>query len=526
MNKILLGKLKEALLAVLPVTAIVAFANFLTEPMPTLNFAAFLVGAFFLVIGMGLYSLGADTAMSAIGLHIGNTLTKTKKHWIIFPVVFVIGFIVTIAEPDLLVLSEQVGEAIPKTVLLVTIALGVGAFLMLAFLRTVLRIDLNVALLALYALLFVGALFVDKMFVPLAFDSGGVTTGPITVPFIMALGVGLTANIGGKNGQESFGMIALCSVGPILTVVLLGIFYHPVVSEGAATPMALAEYGDIWDVFENFAKQFPFYAKEVGVALAPIALFFFVFHAFTSRLGKIRLGSVIVGLAYTYVGLSVFLTAVNVGFMPTGSYVGKALAKVGSGWVIVPVGMAIGAAIVLAEPAVHVLNEQVEQITAGLIKRATMLKVLAVSVSISVGLSMVRVLTGVSIWWIVAPGYAVALALSFFTPKIFTGIAFDSGGVASGPMTTTFLLPFALGACASLGGNAFTDAFGVVAFVALTPLVAIQLLGVVYKVKLNIKVRLTDEIAKQIACEGDEIVDVRAYFSPKRKSALKGGANK
>ncbi|MCM1043040.1 MAG: DUF1538 domain-containing protein [Corallococcus sp.] len=518
MNKILLGKLKEAVIAVVPITLLVAVLNFAIEPMPPLNFVAFAVCAVFLILGMGLYSLGSDTAMSAIGSHIGTTLTKKRKLPAILLVGFIIGFIVTIAEPDLMVLAEQVGEAIPKTVLLVTIAAGVGLFLLLSFLRIFLKVGLNTLLIVFYGVLFIFSIFVDKNFIPLAFDSGGVTTGPITVPFIMALGVGLSANLGGKNSQDnSFGMIALCSVGPILMVMLLGIFYNPEIPPDAARPAELTTFNNVGDVFAAYFKALPHYFGEVGIALLPIVVFFFLFQAFTTRVSRVQLGRIIIGLLYTYVGLSIFLTSVNVGFMPAGAYIGKKIAALQANWLIIPVGMVTGACIVLAEPAVHVLNKQVEDITNGFIKRSTMLKVLSLSVCAAVGLSMVRVLTGISIWWVIIPGYLIALTLTFFVPKIFTGIAFDSGGVASGPMTTTFLLPFALGACAEIGGNAFTDAFGVVAFVAMTPLVTIQVLGVVYKVKLKKSVKLTEALKRQIEAEGDVIIDIDKYFDSKVK---------
>ena len=522
MTKILLEKLKEAVVAVLPITIIVVILNFVTTPMPTLNLLAFIFGALFLIGGMALYSLGSETSMHAIGSQMGRLLTKKKKLPTILIVAFIIGFIVTIAEPDLMVLAGQVGEAIPPTVLLVTIATGVGIFLLLSFLRIFLKINLNVLLIVFYVVLFAFAVFVDKNFVPLAFDSGGVTTGPITVPFIMALGIGISANLGGKNSQEnSFGMIALCSVGPILMVVLLGLFYHPEIAPDAGLPQDLTQFSSVAQVLGAFVRAFPHYLKEVGIALLPVTLFFVLFQSISGKMPTIQWLKIGVGLVYTYVGLSIFLTSVNVGFMSAGSYIGKVLAGLDQNWLIIPVGMLIGACIVLAEPAVHVLTKQVEEITSGIIGRNTMLKVLSISVCLSVGLSMVRILTGLSIWWIIVPGYTVALALSFFIPQIFTGIAFDSGGVASGPMTTTFLLPFALGACAQLGGNAFTDAFGVVALVAMTPLVTIQLLGLVYKIKLSQKARLTEEIQRQILLEGEEIIDVAKFFAQQKPRRVK-----
>jgi hypothetical protein len=492
--KIVLEKLKDAVLAVLPITVIVVAINFLFEPMPTADFVTFLISAAILIVGMALYSLGSDVAMTSIGMHIGTELTKTKKMWLILLLSFVICFIVTIAEPDLAVLATQVGEAaIPRAVLLVTISFGVGIFLVLSMLRVFLKVSLNIMLLVFYALLFGCAVVVEAVapeFLALAFDSGGVTTGPITVPFIMALGIGVAANLGADNSRSnSFGTIALCSIGPILMVLLLGIFYRP---DMVVTTAATAHFGA--------------YFGEVALSLAPIVLFFFIFQFCTTKVTKHQLIRIVSGLVYTYLGLVLFLAAANIGFVPAGRYIGGVIAGSKTRFLLIPVGMLVGGCIVLAEPAVHVLNKQVESITDGYIKRRTMLLVLSVSVATSIGLAMVRVLTGLSIWWMLVPGYAVALGLSFFVPQLFTGIGFDSGGVASGPMTTTFLLPFALGACAALGGNQFRDAFGVVAFVAMTPLIALQVFGLVYKIKLGKAQDISDDIARQLATEGDEII--------------------
>ena len=217
------------------------------------------------------------------------------------------------------------------------------------------------------------------------------------------------------------------------------------------------------------------------MSLAPIAGFFLIFQLLTRRLNRRQVMSMIVGFLYTYLGLVLFLTGVNVGFMPVGNFLGQSIASLECSWVLIPIGYFI----VAAEPAVHILNRQVEEITAGSIPASAMNLALSLGVSVSLALAMIRVLTGISIMWFLLPGYALSLALSFVVPKIFTSIAFDSGGVASGPMTATFLLPFAMGACDALGGNLVTDAFGVVAMVAMTPLVTIQLLGVSYKRRIK-----------------------------------------
>ena len=315
-----------------------------------------------------------------------------------------------------------------------------------------------------------------QSFQSIAFDSGGVTTGPMTVPFIMALGVGIASIRSDRHAaDDSFGLVSLCSVGPIIAVLLLGMIYHP--QEGAYALQEIPEIADSKELWALFGEGFPEYFREIALSVLPIVVFFGIFQILFLKLSKKNLVRILVGLVYTYIGLVLFLTGANVGFMPAGNYLGQVLASLNHPWILVPIGMLIGFFIVRAEPAVYVLNKQVEEITDGMISAGTMGTALSIGVSVSVGIAMIRVLTGISILWFVIPGYAIALGISFFVPKIYTAIAFDSGGVASGPMTATFLLPLAQGACIALGGNLVTDAFGVVAMVAMTPPITIQLLG-------------------------------------------------
>ena len=393
---------------------------------------------------------------------------------------FLLGVIITISEPDLQVLANQVPN-IPNAALIGTVALGVGIFLVIAMLRILFGISLNILLIGFYIVVFLMAMFVPKNFWAVAFDSGGVTTGPMTVPFIMALGVGVSAIRSDRHaGNDSFGLVALCSIGPILAVLVLGLLYP---SEAAYTPVEIPEMENSQEMIMLFVHGLPHYAKEVAIALAPIVAFFFLFNAFYIKMPKKPLISISVGLLFTYLGLLLFLTGVNVGFMPVGNYIGKMIGSKEFNWILLPIAMLIGYFIVKAEPAVHVLNKQVEDLTAGSIPARAMELSLSIGVASSLGLAMIRVLTGISVMYFLIPGYVLALGLSFFAPKIFTSIAFDSGGVASGPMTATFLLPFAMGACEAIGGpeRIVSDAFGVVAMVAMTPLITIQLLGVEYK---------------------------------------------
>ena len=335
---------------------------------------------------------------------------------------------------------------------------------------------LSYLLLFFYLVVFALAWFAPDSFVPAAFDSGGVTTGPITVPFIMALGIGMAAVRSDKNSSsDSFGLVSLCSIGPILSVMLLGIVMPDL--DAAYAPVSIPEVATTQEAAALFAHEIPAYVGEVAAALLPIAGIFALFQLIFRRFRRHQLGKILVGLAYTYVGLVLFLVGVNVGFMPAGATIGASLASDGTQWLLVPVGALVGYFIVRAEPAVQVLARQVEEVSNGSITQRSIGHALSIGIALSVGLAMVRILTGISILWFLVPGYVLALAMTFFVPQMFTGVAFDSGGVASGPMTTTFLRPLAMGACETVGGDVLTDAFGIVALVAMTPLCTIQLLG-------------------------------------------------
>ena len=501
LRKKLKEKISESLSSVLPITVIVLLLSFTLAPMPIGTLMLFLMGAAMLIVGMGFFSLGADIAMMPMGDQMGRKLGESKKLPFILAVCFFIGVTVTIAEPDLTVLARQV-PAVPDLVIILTVAVGVGIFLMISMLRTRLGWSLSRTLIILYILVFLLSIFVPNEFLAVAFDSGGVTTGPITVPFIMALGTGL-ASIKGK-ADDNFGTVALCSVGPILAVMLLGLFYQS--TEVAYDPFTIPIVFNSQDVGAQFALGLPEYIEEVALGLLPIILFFAAFQLISIRLRKHAIIKIVVGILYTYVGLVLFLTGANVGFMPAGYFLGQTLAALPQEWILVPIGMVVGYFIVAAEPAVHVLNKQVEEVTAGAIPQKAIGLSLSIGVAVSVGIAMLRVWLGIPIYYFLVPGYAIAILLTFFVPKIFTAIAFDSGGVASGPMTATFLLPLAMGACEALDGDILLDAFGVVAMVAMTPLITLQMLGLAYQRKLKRTRDLTPDEEQEIILT-DDVID-------------------
>lgn len=480
-RKKLREKLDESLGAVLPIVGIVLLLAFTIAPLPTDVLLCFLCGGVPVVIGMMMFNVGAEVAMEPMGSCIGARLTKTRRLSLILALSFLLGLMITVSEPDLQVLAGQV-SSVPNTVLIICVGAGVGMFLLAAVLRMLFGISLRTLLLISYGIVFVLSAFAPDEFLSLAFDSGGVTTGPMTVPFIMTFGIGICSiRSDGNAADDSFGLVALCSIGPILAVLVLSMVYRVENSEYAAA--VVPQVSQTVEMRGLFVKAFPGYMKEIALSLLPIEVFFIIFQTISRQLDRPALRRINIGIVFTYAGLVVFLTGVNVGFMPVGLYLGEELAELECRWVIVPIGMLIGGLIVKAEPAVYVLMKQVEEMTNGSITGKALQRTLSAGVAVSIGLSMLRVLTGISVMWFILPGYLLALGLSFFVPKIFTAVAFDSGGVASGPMTATFLLPFAAGACTSVGGNIITDAFGVVAMVAMTPLIAIQILGIVYGVK-------------------------------------------
>lgn len=507
MFKILFSKLKESLISVLPITAIVLILSF--TPLVDLTVAetvAFAVCAVLLILGIGLFNLGADLAMTPMGSHVGEGLTRSKKVMVLVAVCFFMGLLITIAEPDLTVLANQVKDIMPvngdagKWLLIITVGLGVGLFLVIGILKIVFHKNLSQLLMFFYMMLFaVSALLIESgkagLF-PLSFDSGGVTTGPITVPFIMALGFGISTTIGGKNANEnSFGLIALCSVGPIIAVMLLSL-----TTNGSLSVYDTEQYAmELGEIGKLIGKKI----GDVAFALGLIVAFFLVLQFTVLKLPKRKLKQMAVGIVYTFVGLVIFLVAVEVGFMPIGFKIGRELAEFSKPLLVV-FGFIIGLVVVLAEPAIHVLNKQVEEVTGGGVGKIEMLIALSLAVGISIGLSLIRTIFEFSLLYYLIPGYMISLGLSFFVPKMYTGIAFDSGGVASGPLTSSFILPLVIGVCSQLGGDVYSYAYGVVAMVAMTPLITIQVLG--FKAVVSSKVRANIRMRRILSADDEQII--------------------
>lgn len=504
MTKSLFSKLKDSLVSVLPI-ALIVFILVLTPlvDFTTKELVVFGVSAVFLIIGIGLFNLGAEMAMTPMGEMVGSGLTKSRNIVVLLIVCFVMGVLITVAEPDLSVLAGQV--PINNIVLIVVVGVGVALFLVLAIVKIVFKKDLSLILVFFYMVIFALAAVLLEMgksvFLPMAFDSGGVTTGPITVPFIMALGVGVALTIGGRNANEnSFGLIALCSVGPVLAVLVLSMF-----SKGEVN-YQLADYSIEANLGSNFGLTLGHTIGEVALALGLIVAFFIVLQFAVLKLPKKKLIEIVFGIVFTFVGLIIFLTAVKVGFMPIGFKLGQQIATSHPSIVII-FAFVIGMVVVLAEPAVHILNTQVEEITGGAVSKRSMLIALSLGVGISIGLSIVRIIYGFSLLYYLIPGYIISLGLSLVVPKLYTAIAFDSGGVASGPLTSSFILPFAIGVCVALNGQekVLESAFGIVAMVAMTPLITIQVLGFRAIAAQKVKERAT--MSRLLGADDEQVID-------------------
>lgn len=477
--------LKESFKIILPIIILVFLLNMFVS-FPSSLIISFLFSSVLLILGTSLFTFGADLSMVIIGERLGNKLVKSKKVWIILIACFIIGTIVTIAEPDLKVLADQV-ISIPNHILILTISIGVGISLLLSALKSIYSWDLNKLLFIGYTIVLILMLFVPQNFIPLAFDSGGITTGTISIPFILTLGVGLTVNRTDKKAKEnSFGLVALCSIGPIISMFLLGLLYD---YSGSYNINNLIRT-DI--TYINYLNQLFISTKDVLISILPIIAVFIFFQAFTKDISKTEMRKIIFGLIVMLIGLILFFVAVNVGFIDMGYYIGKYLTISNYSYLLIPFVVLISYFISIAEPAVLVLNEQVENITEGSISKKTMNVSLAVGVCIATFLSIIRVLTNTSFLYYIIPGQILALILMLFTPKVFTAIAFDAGGATGGTLTAAFLLPITIGVCMATNSDILTNAFGLAALISLAPLITIQIVGIIYSYKTRSIINIED----------------------------------
>lgn len=483
----LLDKFKEVLSAVSPVAAIVIILNFTLTPIPGMLLFQFIIGAFAIVLGLSILLVGIELGVLPFGNHMGESFLKSNKMWYVILIGFLLGFFVNIAEPDLQVLAAQVssvmGGFIPMGVILIVVSIGTGMTLSLGILRIVKNIPLNIMFGIIYGIIGLLAIFSSSDMLAIGFDASGATTGALTVPLVLALSVGVASMK--KNSisseEDSFGLVGIMSTGAILGVLVMNLFVKTDNVTGVLQVHSVASN----TLLGPFIAEIPNVALDSFIALLPLALMFIIFQKLKFHLKHRSFLKICFGFLYTYIGLVIFLIGVNAGFMNVGNMIGSQLAAFDNKAILVGIGFLMGMFVILTEPAVYILTEQIENVTNGYIKKKTVLLTLSIGVAFAVGLAMLRIaVPGIQLWHYLVPGFLIALTLMFFVPKIFVGIAFDSGGVASGPMTATFVLAFAQGASNAIPhSNILTDSFGVIAMVAMTPLIALQVLGMIYKYK-------------------------------------------
>ncbi len=470
----LLKKLKEVGSSIIPILALVALMHFFITPLPAGSLTSFIIGGFLLIAGLSLFLLGVDIGLLPIGERIGSAATRSKHLLVLLGTGFLVGVVIILAEPNIAVLAEQVkgvNPSISKTSLVSMIAIGVGFYLMVGMVRVVFHLSLRLVYLVSYALLFILFIFSPIEMMGIAFDAGGAATGPLSVPFIMAIGIGIARVQKKQNDADNFGYVSLALIGPTLALGVLSLF-----NDGGAAfsgEVSVAAAG-------NFLSLIQPSLAMTAQALVPLLLLCLFYQFLLLKMPLGQLVRMVTGFVYLFVGLTLFFMGSNGGFIPVGYQIGYAIGTYNR-YLLLLAGVVIGAITVLSEPSVWVLVNQVQEITQGHIKKPLMLVALAIGVGLSLFLAMIRVITGLAIWYFVLPTYALAVFLSFFVPDLFVGLSFDSGSVSSGPMASTFILAFAIGSSVSVGGNPLTDAFGVILFVSMTPVVIVELLGLVYK---------------------------------------------
>ena len=488
-------KCKESAKSILPFFVIIVALYLIFMTFNIWAFLALIIATVCMIFGMSLFSVGVDISMMKMGGYVGSHLSKSRKMSFMLIYSFILGFIVTIAEPDLMVLAEQVPGISSKWIILLTVSAGTGLFLVLSTLRTLFRWNIKTILIICYIGLIVLAILCHANYVPLAFDCEGITTGPVSVPFIMSFGLGVCAVRSGKNNQDDgFGLIALASVGPALAIFIVSLFLkggETATSEIVHTVTTASGMG------LGVAHEIVNYMKEVMIVILPMFIFFLIYNFMYLKLPKQALIRIFIGLLYTYVGLVLFLTGVASGYLPTANELGAAIAGSSVWWVIIPLGLVIGFFLVFAEPAVHVLNKQVEDITEGIIKQKTMQMSISIGVALAVFASVLRAVFEINFLWFLIPIVTIIIILSIFAPQLFVSIAFDSGGTAAGALSCSFVLPFIVGIANYYGYNTMLYAFGSIGFIALMPVVVIEIMGIRYQAVKNKAKRLAEQPKKK-----------------------------
>lgn len=479
-------KLQEVLLSVIPIALIVIVLNFTLVPLDSQLFLRFIIGTVFIILGLVFFLIGVDLGITPLGNLVGTTIAKSNKILIIIVSGLVLGFFVSIAEPGLIVLSNQVdlvtAGQISSMSILIVVSIGLALLLTVGLLRILYNIKLNRMLSIIYLIVFILAIFTSPEFLAISFDASGATTGILAVPFILALasGVAKLKKDSTAAEEDSFGLVALASAGAIIGVMILSILKGH--TEYTTIAHAIPESVSI---IKSFIDNLPLVFRESIFSILPLLVIFILLQKIAFKMNKRSFRRIVVGFIYSFIGLILFLLGVNAGFMDVGSMIGSTIASMENDIILVIVGFFLGVVTILAEPAVHVQTKQIEEVTSGYVNRKAVLFALSLGVGIAIALSMIRItVPGLKLWHYLLPGYIIAFTLSFIVPNLFVGIAFDAGGVATGPMTTTFILAFTQGAADAVGpASILIDGFGMIATVAMMPIISLQILGFVFHLK-------------------------------------------
>lgn len=494
-------KFKEVVFSVLPITVIVLILNFTISPLENHLLIRFIIGSVLIIIGLSIFLAGVDIGITPMGNLLGKELVKSRKIWIIITGTVLLGFLVSIAEPDLIILAEQVdmitSGVISKISILIVVSIGIGVLLALGFIRILYNIPLYKILTVLYLIIFALSIFASPEFLAISFDSSGATTGALTVPFILALALGVSAMKKDSKASEkdSFGLLAIASAGAIIAVLVMSLITGQREITGTLDTTTIESTA----LITPFINILPTLMGEVALALSPLLVIFIILQFASFKMSRKSFNKILKGFVYAFIGLVMFLCGVNAGFMEVGRITGYQIASMDNKFIILLVAFILGLVTILAEPAVHVLTQQIEDVSSGTVKRKAVLLSLSIGVGVAVALAILKIIVpSIMLWHYLLPGYIIAIALTYVTPKLFVGIGFDSGGVASGPMTATFILAFAQGTAQAVDtADVLLDGFGIIAMVALTPLIALQILGLIYKLKSKKLGGKTDDAKSQ-----------------------------
>ena len=483
----LTGKLKEVLMSVLPITFIVIILHFTISPLEPDMLYAFLIGSALVIIGLTVFLFGIDQGLTPIGHGVGDTITQMNSYAVIITISLILGFFISYAEPDLHILAKQVDSItsgqFDNILMGIVVSIGIGVFMTLGMLRILKNIRLKIVFAVAYALILILSMFSTPDFLAIAFDASGATTGAVTVPFMLSFAAGFSALKKDSKISEadSFGLVGISSTGAILGVLITSLFIKKDKLSGALPEPDIS----VTSLLDAYGSIFIEIAWESFLTLLPIIIAYIIFQVFFFKHKKRKVIDIVRGLILTYMGLVIFLLGVNGGFMEVGARLGVMLASMDSKIYLLIVALLLGLSTVLAEPAVHVLTSQVEEVTGGSVRRILVLVFLSVAVGMSIFMSALRILIPeIKLWMYLLPGFGLSVILAFFVPDLFVGMAFDAGGVASGPMTATFSLAFVQGIAHHIpSADVVAEGFGMIAIVAMMPIVAIELLGALYQAK-------------------------------------------